>query len=611
MQMKQQKKDRYGLKLLMYLVSIFILLASTMFYLMENYYSKSFLDYQLGGKKIYFYSSSTVSSMYQSYNMDYQDYENKIAQFKKICQDDGFNTQTVHMGDLKTLAKGSVLIALDLMALSKDEKDAIDAFVKRGGRILFNFTSGFLDASLRLTDDTLVKRITSLSIDPDVNSLRFDQNNTGYLSTKLLSPITANMEKGQGLDMTLYDPLPIFKTVPGMNVDAYLTNWSQVDYIKIGKNRALKKDQSGLIWHGYYGKGKWVYFSYPSYILLDSNLNTYKKLFEGMLSYLVDDISVVAYPYVDAKNAVFLSEDTEYKFENLQQLYDTAVKNNFPVTAFCVANLAETHKALMEKVAKNPLIEIGSHSYTHGKIMGESDEVIKHETIDSKTKIDSLINGNIIGFRPPREEIDDKMIDDLEKGGFKYILNEGENRLSPYFKDSILIIPRHGTDDYSYLVNLDWNSTQVLDEMKKQVNVVASLDGIFTMSTHTHLMTFGSNIKIVDNFFAYVKSQKEMTPMNGRMLYKRILEKFNLSYTTNISEKKAIVTISNKNDHVVKNMHFEVDVDPDISIIDATSEIIGLKTEIKRIDPTHYTLIVDSLQPRSQTVIFLNYAKND
>lgn len=608
--MHSDAHDYYGLKLLIALIVLFLLLTYTSFYLIQNYYSKSLLEFNLSGKKVYFLESDTLKSMYKKNGMDYEGYKKRVEYFKELALKSSYESQDIYSNELENIESDSKLVVLDVMSLSTSEIEDIDSFVSRGGRIVFNFTSGFLSTSLNYQKDNLVSRITNLSLDAEFNTLKYDRNTTGYLSTKLLSPLSRHMQDGDALELVLYDPLPVFNTPEQLEADAYFTNWSQVNYLSVGKDRELTKKQSGALWHGYKDRGKWVYFSFPSYAFIDVESQKYANLFQGMLEYLDEDISIAAYPYIDAKNVVFVSEDTEYKYENLEQFYTTAEKNSFPVTAFCVAYLAEENRELMEKVSKSRYMEIGSHSYTHKKIVGESDEVYEKETQGSKKLLYTLSKQDIIGFRPPREEMDEKLIELLEEGGFKYILAAGDNRLSPYFMEDIMIIPRHGTDDYSYLINLDWDASRILQQMKHEVNVITDLNGIFSMSTHTHLMSFSTNISITDDFFQYVNKQKHLTPMNGKMLYDRVFKKTNMRLQTNSTLKKFIVTLTNDNREEVKNIHYEVYVDSDTKIKNVESEIIGIETELIRKKKNVYTLIIKEMKAQSEMVLFLNYEKN-
>lgn len=451
--------DYYGLKLLFSLILMILFLTYTSFYLMQNYYSQAFLEYGVKGKKIYFLQSDTLKSMYKKSKMDYKAYQTHVEYFKQLSLKNGYQAVDIYSDKLQEIGKNELLIGLDMMALSSDEMQDIETFVSQGGKLFFNFTSGFIDASLEKQDENLVSKITGLQLDKNINTLKQNSKEAGVLSTKLLSPLAKYLQEGKGIGLTVYDALPIFHTKDMQSIDTYLTTWTQTDLIKVDEQHRLQASQSGLIWHGYKDAGKWVYFNFPGYVFMDVNQDIYAKLFQGMLEYLEDDISVMPYPYIDAKNIVFVSEDTEYKFENLERFYDISLQNKFPVTAFCVAQLAEKHKDLMTKVSKGDYFEVGSHSYSHQKIVGESEEVYKKEIIGSYDLLKKLTKQDIFGFRPPREEIDADMAELLEEGGYKYVLGTNEGKLSPYMKDDILMIPRKGTDDYSYLINLDWNST--------------------------------------------------------------------------------------------------------------------------------------------------------
>lgn len=611
LRVNSKKVDGYGVQLLISMMILIVVLTYSSFYLMQNYFAKSFLEFNLSGKKVYFLQSNTVKKMYEKNGMDYEAYRKRVEYFKNLCLKNSYKSLDVYSGDLAGLDKNSKLIALDMMSLSAKEINDIDKFVSRGGRIIFNYTSGFLDTRLRYQKKNLVTKITGLSLDKKINNITYDRNSTAFISTKLLSPITKYLPKGKTLDLALYDPLPIFDAPKNLDVDAYMTTWTQVNYMSLPKKGELTKAQSALVCHGYKKKGKWVYFSFPSYVFVEVSPSRFANLFKGMLEYLDKSIIALPYPYIDTKNIVFVSEDTEYKFENLQKFHDVAEKNHFPVTAFCVANLAQKHKEMMHEVGKSKYVEIGSHSYTHGKIVGKSDAVYEKETIGSKKALYALTKQEVYGFRPPREEIDDKMIKLLGQGGFNYILNKSESRLTPYFMDKIMIIPRHGTDDYSYLINLDWDSSKILKEMEHEVNVVADLNGIYTLSTHTHLMSFGSNINITDKFFQYINAHKRFKPMNGKMLYDRVSQKSKITLKTKVTMKKLLMTITNNNNVSIKNIHYEIDVDSAIKITDVGCEIVGVKTKLIKVNKNRYTLIVEKMKPLSQLLVFVNYEKNN
>jgi len=601
--------DYYGLKFLGMILLMIVGLAYASFYLTQNYMSNSFIWGENSKNTLYFLESTTLKNMYQKNKMDYISYQNRVDYFTKICKESGYKVSLIYTNKLDSIDPDAIVIALDMMSLEEDEINDITEFVSSGGKLLFNFRSGFLDQQLHFQKENLVAQITPLSLDPTIEAISYDKNSTGYMTLRLLSPLTSRKYQGEALELTIYDVLPIFSTPKYLQADAYLTNWTQTSYLNISTRR-LKKSESGLIWHGAKEKGKWIYFNFPSYVFLGQEEEQLKDLFLSMLDYLENDITVKAYPYVDTKNVIFVSQDSEYKFENIENFSNVAKKNNFPVTAFCVAKLALKYKDIMKRISSNEYLEIGSHSLTHKKIVGLSDTIYKKETVGSKKILEEVTGKSVIGFRPPREEIDDKMIGYLEDGGFKYILGQTENRLAPKFRGDIMLIPRHGTDDYSYLVNLDWNATQILDEMQQQAEVLSSLNGIYTLSVHTHLMSYGTNINIEDKFFQYINKDKEKKALNGEMLYNRIISMRHFSFETKLTPKKLIITLSNNATKNLENLKLEVNVAPGIKLLNIESEIIGFDTKMKKENEGFYTISIKEMQPKSQVVLFVNYEQN-
>jgi len=598
----------YDIKFAGILILLIVPLAYMTLFALQNYQAIPLLQSWTEDKKVYLLTSPTLKKMYQLQGMDYDDYVTRIDAMSDLCEEYAYKVKEIDTMQLDTIPSNGIVLVLDMMALSKLEISKIDAFVSNGGKILFNFTSGFQDASFKYQEDNLVHRITGFTLNKKSNMVQIPKEYQVSLSTKLLSAVTQYLPKGKGLPLPLYDPLPVFET--HIQPDAYMTNWTQVNYPNIGKKN-LTDTQSGLIWHGFKEKGKWVYFSFPSYVFTENKLSEYQKLFHGMLSYLDKKATVQLYPYIDAKNAVFISEDTEYKFENFGKFNNLSKTHKFPMTAFCVAKLAQSHTSLMDAARKNPFLELGSHSYNHKKIVGQDSSVYEQETLGSKKVLEVYAKSPLLGFRPPREELDDTLLEYLDDAEYKYIFGAADNYLYPSFKDKLLIIPKHGSDDYQYLVNLDWNAKKILYTMKQEMKTVTNLNGIYTLSIHTHLLNNGKNSKILEKFVQYIqKKPTQFTPMNGKMIFNRVVRYHKMQLNTKFSENRIIMTIDNISKIPVKNLHYEITVDPNMQLNKVESEMFGLKTTLLKKSRTQYILTVDVIQPKSQIVLFLKYVQN-
>ncbi len=68
----------------------------------------------------------------------------------------------LYIENLKSLKKDSIVIGLDMMSLTTDEMESITNFVNKGGKLIFNYTSGFLDSSFNLEKIILLIELLDL-----------------------------------------------------------------------------------------------------------------------------------------------------------------------------------------------------------------------------------------------------------------------------------------------------------------------------------------------------------------------------------------------------------------------------------------------------------------
>jgi peptidoglycan/xylan/chitin deacetylase (PgdA/CDA1 family) len=558
----------------------------------------------LKDQKVYLISSSNTASFYAKHGSSAQNYAKSIKNFGLFLSKIGFDTSIVSIDSIHSLPPKSILFLLDAQVLSDQEKKDLLSFLENGGSIFFNFTSGFNNTKDQYTGDSFVSQITKLKLSPK----GFAQFKSGLSFTpRLLSPLNEYLKEGKWSYVPLYDKIPIYNTNNFQKADLFMTNYSQTSApMAKGVKNQLNNSESGLIWHGYLGRGKWIYSSLPSYSFYDSdeNQNEYAKLLIGMIKFLKDKAIARPFPYIDERSLVFVSEDTEYKFENFQRFADLAYEYKVPVTAFIVAGLAQLpeHKQMMQKIAKNRFVEFASHSTSHKKIIGMSPNFVKKETIGSKKIIDRFALKPIIGFRPPREELDLLMKRYLTEGGFAYILGETKSYLYPTVDKDVkrlYFMPRHGTDDYTFLVNLDWDQKQIVQQIINEAEFVHNLDGIYTLSVHTHLFSYSSNINIIRSFFKYLKSHPYLKPLQGRQIIKKVDLYKHMNFETLMRGDELKIIVTNNNQTPVSNLHFQLFKNPNISIVGGQVE--GVNSV--KVDVVDDEVILDRLAPHSKTVV--------
>jgi len=566
------KKNKVNLLQVIIAFLTIILISGYIFYQLIPKNENNFLFFTKKPSNVYILLSEENEVYLNKINLSIDAYEDKIKQIQKKFSSIGINTKIIDENDIPTLTNNDILIAFDIYSVSKKTIQEIEKFLNRGGNFIFNYHFGYF-LNNRFVKAKNIENITGLKYFTESKS----KSSSNFYIPKILSPLLLG-SNGRRHDLVLYsnDTLPLFKSE--YTPDAILTNW-EITSTPILENKMLDIKQSGIIWHGFYAKGKWFYFSFPSYVLLDMPNELFKKYFKNIIHYL-NGITIAKYPFLDAKNAVFISEDTEYKYTNMYNFALAAKKHNIPATLFCVAKLALKHPDITKTASELPNIEIGSHSYTHTKIQGEPKEKIIKEIVGSKKVLEKIINKKIYGFRPPREEIDTVMENILIKSGYEYVMEKTKPYLLPGFEHKKLItIPRHGTDDYIYLMNLNWNKEKILQKIIQETKMLTALNSIYTLSVHTHLLSYKSNLDVSKKYFEFLTKNKNIRPFKGIEIAKRAKWKKNISISLQSLHGKIFIYIKNKNNLDINDFSFRI-FWPNAEKIDISPEMSNIKIKI-------------------------------
>jgi len=613
-------RDKYGASLIFSILGLFALMMFILFKLQNSEPApsqhNSFIVPPVTHKPIYLMTSKPSALLYAKSGHSLEEYTAKIKQFAKLIHSLGYTTQLIPSSKLSSLPKDAILFIVDAPAMTQNTKNAIKSFVQNGGNLFFNFTAGYSDEHGNYLGSTFVHALTGLSLNKRLGFVTFkDEKNNGslFVTPKLLSPLSVYLPEGKNLFVVLYDKVPLYDTPSSLQPDMMATSYSQATP-PVGTNAAksIRQQEAGMAWHGYYGKGKWIYTAIPSYSFTDNQeqKNDFKKLLSGIIAYLAKPITAKIYPFIDNKGAIFISEDTEYKFTNFERFANLAQEYQFPVTAFIVANLAQKpeHKEMMQRIAQNPYVEFASHSTSHKQIVGKSEAYIIKETAGSKKILDRFASSPILGFRPPREELNDLMRKHLAQSGFAYILGATEQRLYPRFdKPNLLIIPRHGTDDFSYLVNLDWDQDQIVRQMINETNFVTSLNGIYTLSIHTHLFAYSTNINIMKKYFHYLSQHPEFKVIGGKELYQKVLLAKHLNEQLEQKGNRYIMSITNNNNVAVNNLYIQLFKNPKTKIIKGS---VNNKNITVKVNNNQNTLFLNYVPANTTVKIYFTLANN-
>ncbi len=609
----------YGVKAGILIILLLLSSSFVVYHIIDNYvpYHNLIAIGKGGSKKIYFLKSNQTIEKLGSYGISELGYLDRLKSIEKIFTEKSFIVKYIKESDLSDLPADSILFALDTVSLDDKSVSDIKYYVSKGGFLVFNYHFAY-NSEDKFRGNKVIQEIAGLQHPEFVNHI---EANGLYLSPKLLSPITKTASHlATRIGLYSADPLPIFVSDRGAIPDLFLSNWDLNSSPIIGSETeqqyTLKPKEAGVVWHGSYKKGNWVYFSTPSYSLFSAKES--KPFFDALLNDIVafsnQPATIMGYPFLDAKKVAFISEDTEYQYSYFKNFINAAETYKIPVTAFCVSNLAEKEEyhSLMNKAGMSPYIEVGSHSHTHKKIIETSLDNIRQEVVGSKAILDKLAGTEIIGFRAPREELNDEMIQMLSDSGYQYVLDKNMGYAYPRIEhQGLYTIPRTATDDYQFLINLEWDPDEIVKRMISETEYIGAADGLYSLSVHTHLMSYKGNIKILEKYFKYLSEHPEITALSGQSLIEQVKIKANIRYEVTKTNKNFLIDVINGNSDTVEKVVFRVFWKNSVVIKKIQAEIIGAKvTHINNPEERFTDITIFNLKPSSSLKLIATYNKD-
>ncbi len=121
---------------------------------------------------------------------------------------------------------------------------------------------------------------------------------------------------------------------------------------------------------------------------------------------------------IDVERDNFGEQNTFYGVENLDNILNILKKHNVSATLFISGKVLERYPDLVKKWAGN--YEIGCHNYSHQSLYGV--DLLKRENQLKKfIKVyETILGKSPKGFRAPRNIIDNKQFEILERYNFIY-----------------------------------------------------------------------------------------------------------------------------------------------------------------------------------------------
>ena len=412
--------------------------------------------------------------------------DEKYLPFVKKILGKKYNVSLIKEGALNEIAsKRNVLLLIDAKKLDENTIYNIENYVKKGGALVFNYS-----------DPRLVKKITHLKYTDILHSGKYK------IQSPLLSPLKVDKQ-----DIRLYDDIFLYDR------EAIL------DLTK-------ENNSYGVMWNGNYGKGNWVYFSFPFYLFQDNSLVYIKDkllsirkridLLTSMVEYGYYGYKVVKYPFIDKKRMVLINEYIDYKFH--PNFINFVEKMGLKATLFINPNIV--HKKL--NFSKN--IEIATMS-----------------DVD-KWKLQKYTSQTIVGYSNENKQPDIKQL--YNKYGLKYMIGNGSNS-GIYFNDFV-VLAHDGFND----IKLEDD----LEKIKKDIDFYSKYR-IYTITIHSYILGYKDNFEFLKQIINHAKKYPILKAKEIAVYYK---DSSKITMKTMLTPSGLAIQITNDTLKEIHNFTFRV-----------------------------------------------------
>jgi peptidoglycan/xylan/chitin deacetylase (PgdA/CDA1 family) len=113
------------------------------------------------------------------------------------------------------------------------------------------------------------------------------------------------------------------------------------------------------------------------------------------------------------------STTEEKKYD--ERIVNALVQHQVPATIFIGGSWAKEEPEALKVMAKNPLFELGNHTYSHPHLTWKSDDRVREELAKTQEEISSLTGVKPALFRPPFGEYDDRVVKIAKGMGLKTV----------------------------------------------------------------------------------------------------------------------------------------------------------------------------------------------
>lgn len=411
--------------------------------------------------------------------------------------------------DLIADLKSGILILPSTVALSSEERTAIQAYEKKGGSVLATWATGVRNGTGEWVGYGFLQEQFDINVTGEIAA----QDNEKFLVVSGDTPVASSLPAGSriwlGLDKIHEHPLRVSggDNVAGRFMDAVRTpsiaNTNEaIVYTEPGSSRRV---------YFSFAEKSWRFQQADIYSLLDNVLNWLHRRPDAYLANW-------PYPY---RAAQIIEMDTEQGFPNASKLADMLDSYGLQGTFYCLTSVATIYPDIVERLEHNH--EIAYHGDVHDAFKGQPKEIQSKRLDTMQLELQPLVTtpSKLRGFRPPYE-LGDRVVESLlfEKG-FGHILPNSDDTeaMLPYissaspknFQNGLIVLPRTQRDDMNFIRN-GLSSQDMTMTMNKDFDQAHEYGALGVLSVHSqNFEPDGPIAKPMAEFLAHIKSSGDKT----------------------------------------------------------------------------------------------------
>jgi peptidoglycan/xylan/chitin deacetylase (PgdA/CDA1 family) len=393
----------------------------------------------------------------------------------------GADARIVHSSAIGAARSARVLIVPSSPCLTVATREAIELAGARGQGLILTGPVGLNDAGCRHLGYGLVVAVTGAS-----RVAPLDARPAVYVTIPYGGPLTADIPPGARLDLSPASQIAL--RLPGR--DGIYTNYSVQPQAVSGQPLL-----DGAIAHSTYRGARVAYWGFELTNAVPSPWN------RAILSLLVRNsvawtaripLSTVEPWPNNHQGAVVLAQDVEHQYTNARYAADTLRAIGLPGTFFLMSDLAQRNKRTTRQLQRTG--EVGSHSENHRRLGGMTAERQLARLETTQRDLTELLGEKVPGLRPPEEQFDVATMRAWLAAGGSYIMGANDSRcLAPELlsvgRDTLLMLPRTGDDDFSFLgPRRSQDQAVVAALLESEFGWIRALGGLYALSYHSQLL---------------------------------------------------------------------------------------------------------------------------